>query len=545
MVILTVAVDPFSQQLLQLQQDVEFHDYLKMNHTRDYAYATTSRASSYTVGDQIERGRNGTSLGKGRYVSSSDSDLRSPQLDFAMEAAILNSLAQSNGTANQQSPSTCPTGNCTWDMFSTLGVCHECNDLTSELEEVKNFGDFFNMMWGDGTKKYHEIDIENATAFVLPNGHFLANVNECVAADFDCRPDSSKYKAPDDQDTYALTAYSTGNWNRTVSMQDIDTLISSMSVIYLDLDDEDRFESVRWPKASVTATECAVYFCIKEIKSEMRGNELIEDATEAETSRRAHYDWRESSFKSDEAPFTLEYEANVTKQAVKDSLYLNYTDPDGVTTTSEVDFLTYGSISEFFKQTTRARWENETAVLDRVRERIPNIKEMFNGEMAGGLSGFKPKALGGLWSDFSVDIEGKFESLAFSMTNEIRRKGETHIDDNQEALIEGRIGVPRTSYRVVWYWFALHGVILSGCVVFCVATMVLSREIPVWKSHSLATISQVPTVVDFGSGTKDLKELEKRAKSIEVGLSKDETNGHLLRRENRSGSSEDGTFEPS
>lgn len=566
-VILTVAVDPFSQQLLQLQQGIEYHDYLETGQYSNRTFARSGRGSTYYGGQQGDFNENSTSL-EDRGLGFWDSDLRATQLEFAMEAAIRNSFAQSKDAIKQQSPTNCPTGNCTWDTFPTLGVCHRCKDLTSELEEIEDMGDFFVMMWGDQSKEdgvYHRLSPENATAFALPNGHFLPNVNGCAGESLDCVPVSPEYKAPDSQNTYALTSYSTGNRNKTVSMQDIETLITSMSVIYLDGEKvnkdsavlweskgEDRYERTKWPNAQVTAKECAVYFCIKEIEAEIRGNELIENAKEAESSRRVYYDEEERIYKADGIPYTLEFEANITQKGLVDGLYsnysdlfLNYTNRDGVESTAEMDYTTYTAITEFLKETTKAKWENETKVLERVRERMPGIKEMFNGAIAGeGPRGFKPNALAGIWSDFRVDIEDKFESLATSMTNEIRTKGSTRTDDPLEPFIEGRIGLPRTAYRVVWYWFVLHGLILVGCAGFCVATMVLSRNVPVWKSHSLATMSQVPTVIDFGSEMKNLDELEKRAKSIEVSLSKDQEDGLLRHRVNRSESSEDGSLRP-
>lgn len=75
---------------------------------------------------------------------------------------------------------------------------------------------------------------------------------------------------------------------------------------------------------------------------------------------------------------------------------------------------------------------------------------------------------------------------------------------------------------------SLHGILILGSVFFCVGTIVQSRNVPIWKSHSLATMSQGHTIIDFGPEAKSVEELEKRAESIEVSLATDEKS-QLLR----------------
>jgi hypothetical protein len=62
----------------------------------------------------------------------------------------------------------------------------------------------------------------------------------------------------------------------------------------------------------------------------------------------------------------------------------------------------------------------------------------------------------------------------------------------------GSIEFSSVVYGMVWYWIMLHGVLFMVSLFFCTMTMILSRGIPVWKSYSLATMSQGHTVIDFG-----------------------------------------------
>lgn len=391
---------------------------------------------------------------------------------------------------------------------------------------------FFNMLWEDASENEplsYRIPIENATAFMLPNGHFLANVNGCVG-----ELDTCRLEALDDfHEQFLMTAYSTGNWNDTVALQQVNTLIRSMSVIYTDgekLDmmraenssssernDQGFYEWVVWPNVPVTATECALYFCVKEIQSQMVGNKLVENATEA-SYQRVHSEEHSRLFGSDGIFSTLEFVANMTEDKIQDHLSLNYTSADGSTTTNYVVATNaYLPISHYLEQTLSTPWANNTKVLERIRKLIPSLKGMFNGAVVGH-RGFTPNALAGIWNDFDVDLEANFESLAISMTNDLRQKGTIDALDGPSGLVQGRVRVPRTTYIIIWYWFFFHAAILSGSAIFCIATIVISRDIPVWKSHSLATMSQGPAVIDFGPEAKTLEELEKRAKSLQVAL---------------------------
>lgn len=89
------------------------------------------------------------------------------------------------------------------------------------------------MLLGDATEDdiHDRIAIEKATVFVLPNGHSLENINGCAGDTLSCLPDSPEDSSPEGRDSYGLAAYSTGNWNKTVSMQDLRRLFQSMSVV--------------------------------------------------------------------------------------------------------------------------------------------------------------------------------------------------------------------------------------------------------------------------------------------------------------------------
>ncbi|CAG5185822.1 uncharacterized protein ALTATR162_LOCUS11412 [Alternaria atra] len=49
-------------------------------------------------------------------------------------SAVIDAAFNTPEIGIRPSTATCPTGNCTWPSYSTLGVCHECQDVSSSLE---------------------------------------------------------------------------------------------------------------------------------------------------------------------------------------------------------------------------------------------------------------------------------------------------------------------------------------------------------------------------------------------------------------------------
>ncbi|KAK6069239.1 hypothetical protein SCUP234_07097 [Seiridium cupressi] len=52
-----------------------------------------------------------------------------------LKSAVYNGLFAENGRPNAALKFECQTGNCTWPSFETLGVCHECVDITPYIDK--------------------------------------------------------------------------------------------------------------------------------------------------------------------------------------------------------------------------------------------------------------------------------------------------------------------------------------------------------------------------------------------------------------------------
>ncbi|RLL95683.1 hypothetical protein CFD26_104288 [Aspergillus turcosus] len=140
--------------------------------------------------------------------------------------AIYNGIIQT--TLNDQSLVTCPTGNCTFAPYQSLGFCSKCGDLTSALTLTSS---------DDTTYSYN---------YTLQNGLFLNTTG----------------RAP-----YTIKA------TTNVDLVRLDT--SGLPLIL-------NFSAITTPgntmPPKVTAMECAFYFCVSTHQAEVKRGDLTEDS---------------------------------------------------------------------------------------------------------------------------------------------------------------------------------------------------------------------------------------------------------------------------
>lgn len=68
-----------------------------------------------------------------------------------------------------------------------------------------------------------------------------------------------------------MPSFGTGDPAKTNRMQEINTLIWSMSIIYFEAKRTD-YTRFAWPDMPLRAKECALYYCIKTIESKVDDN---------------------------------------------------------------------------------------------------------------------------------------------------------------------------------------------------------------------------------------------------------------------------------
>lgn len=474
-VLLALALDPFAQQLIQLQQELRFIDDLNNN--------TLYRAERYSRGNEFID-VNGNAL---------------TDVDFAMQAAILYGLSQPISNVVQQSQYTCPSSNCSWDAFDSLAVCSSCNNQASHVQRLQDSG---------GLAAYLQQDQPNillsrdATAFRLPNGLIIDNSK------------SWNYTSASVYGSAYMTTFGTPNPSDTNSFRDIDSLIWSTSIFKTHPNVSN--PSAVWPNFPLEATECGIYYCVNSYKSSVQNAVLYEETTRVISAFRNPESWRilNSSFVSIRNTTELQKANiafdNMTSTAARSDLQLLVPPSSGRPAAYNLSQNAVDSISSYFQKTFAGK------------QRIYK-EETFQGYRAiipGRLNGYyistsqvqyEPSINQVIWQ--TDNLTALFEALAVSMSNAIRS------GDDTRAHQQGKTGILITYYEVEWPCISLHITVYGASVAFLILTMYQGREkAPVWKGSSLAALSFGARVGGIFEGMVDVDKMEREASAEEVKL---------------------------
>ncbi|KAF4890495.1 hypothetical protein CGCF415_v013704 [Colletotrichum fructicola] len=559
--IVALALDPFAQQLLRLREAIV---YDKSNNDTS---ALISRAAEYSLGVAHTEKTHFTNL---TWDWERNASITTAEFDFwnittsippSMEGAIMSGFYKSPEELQRETLFRCSSGNCTFEPFVTLGVCHRCTDLSANLTRMPgNYDELLNTI-----KPYHTANTPGiivngstmyATGFSLPNGHYIANTEGC----------QPYHRQKCNSESYTTTSFGTGNPNNTVTMTDIDTLLWSMSIIYADIkalnasgalkdldpwSEEPQPPEVTWPNVSLKALECGLYYCAKRITSNVENGRLEETVAEIANTKRSEFSWdlpkniyMNINDKYDRIPpeyrappdelRSLEFHklwSVVTKnpleivKASKEDDWQMQSSRNQVTIQSE----SVKSISAYIQ--TLFRWEpwfNDT----KVRAQLSRLEGMenavgFNGASFGPVTSLyaaaQPPALNRLVSLSRSDFAGVsavFESMAMSMTNEIRR---THEDADvarngmNTMTYEGLVGSTVVLYEVKWQWIALHVTVLTLACTLMLMTIINTRsnvDVPLWKSSSLAALRRGNDIggllKDSGKSVADMEDAARK-----------------------------------
>ncbi|KAF9881496.1 hypothetical protein CkaCkLH20_00642 [Colletotrichum karsti] len=513
--LLAVGLDPLAQQLIQLEQTVLF-THSGSNYFDGSLPALISRATYYAMGSTMVNERSSNNSTRSSYEVKADTPL-------SMQGAVLNGLSKAPWEAEQEALVQCPTSNCTFGQFNTVGICHRCSDVSSNLRRVEDFGEVFLSIPETG---YGGTGVPS-TAFVLPNGHFIANIDGCPP------------------------------YNGVFPDCHIDTMLWSMSIIYPDVEalnksgsftpGEGSFNSEKglafWPDIAMEATECSLYYCVKQINSEVRGNQLKENITQAPGFRRDPESWQRLQEKEPENALpqnetgTLEFNRLWSVVTYSDLIIES---PDKTQERYRVAEDSVKSLSAHFQQLFRGSWDNSTELREKLDAKLGTGAVGFNGAsfgpfgtLHGGMKA-QPPALDGLWTWSRNNISSIFSSLATSMTNEMRRNFDPQTqkqtgqdtDRFRDGTLSywGSVGSSSTLYRIEWPWIALHGGLLLAAIFFLALTLgntIGKGDIPLWKSSSLAAIRHGRDVGGLLSQTSTIGDMEATARKMRVKMRRD------------------------
>lgn len=377
------------------------------------------------------------------------------EADFGMQSAVLNGLVQEIHTINNQLPLECGSGNCTWNAVRSLAVCSVCNNITASLRE-------FTSKW--------------PAVYFLSDANMAASIAESTTYSLHGRVFLNNRNGVNDA-ILTMSAYGTGHPWHTVSFKEFDTLIWVTGILRA-------FPTVNvsasWPNDfEAHATECGIYYCVKEYVVNITNNKVLETSTEVSSIRRAFDSWQYSErVRQGLNASMLESLVFPSSRRANNRTDLRLGDMYNVSQSAILSF------SAFINSTfTRSETEPYNAS-DPDNSRAIGGFYISRGDSAAAQR--EPSAMQALYD--SDDLNATYAALAASMSNAIR----THNSGSSAAV--GKLGQLTTVYRISWPWIALSAVVVLASVIQLAKTIIGDGDTPIWKSSTLATMSRGPYV---------------------------------------------------
>ncbi|RSL59038.1 hypothetical protein CEP54_007524 [Fusarium duplospermum] len=497
--ILTIALDPFAQQLVQQEK--------KDDETREYQ-ASIATAKYYSRGVVITPPWSGIKTNEGNYtvedgrlVPSSDDVLATVEPDSGMDISIKLSYTDVGPGLKHQVAYKCSTADCKYDSFESLAVCSRCDDITASLK--KRVVRRKTLQIAELIKDQESPNgINECTEYHLPNGLYLSNLD-------------------DDPDIYTayqplfMVMFGTGDRNKTMAMTKVNTLIWAQSFISVDKGSVHNGGLFGWPEPKVAAQECALYYCIKEYEAAVKNGTLKENSTTLGDHKRIKDSWQlRPKFNLSQEDFP-EYanESLAWDPAVaafeRTNLMLGDTSRNWSIASNSVY-----SISALMKQT-----------FTKCVETRDDCKEGDNSDPPHGFVA-RDKSTPAIAESLQFNPGELFKKMASGMSVALRNGA----DGGQD--VTGITLIPVPVYRVAWPWIILHLLATIGSLAFLIATIWSTHKakLPAWKSSELAVFSQVAAAKGVFSGGETYYELEEKAKAVPVVLleKRDREEGILL-----------------
>ncbi|KAI3341998.1 hypothetical protein F4824DRAFT_271003 [Ustulina deusta] len=489
-VLLSLAIEPLAQQIVQRKQS---HSLV------DDATSTVARAIRYSKGVEIRMEAvlfDPTIPG--------NSTLVDVDADLSMQSAVLYGLDRPLEDVNLQAPFKCPSVECEWPMYESLAVCAQCRDVTNSLERLKSRG----ALYASLTRGNLAVSIgsDGGTAFRLPNGLVIDNSNGWqYNHGFNFSQDVGGIFG-----AVLMSTFGTGNASETVAMQDLDTLIWSMSMIRVTADPNN--SSAAWPALPISATECALMYCVNSYKDMVINGSFLQTASPVSNAHRVPKSCQ---------PYKEGWEGDLDPHIF-----------------SSIEFSPY--YSEIFRSDlsllsgiTGCAYNISQAAVDSISSFIRNTlstrlykfdDEVISGRLNGfyiDVGGFQyaPSVLQQFQS--SNDLNSTFTTLAASMSNAMRSTADESVNGISRDL-QGQKSVTIVIYSIQWPWIALHVLLVAVTPIFLVVTLGSKsspeRHAQAWKSSSLAVMTRGPAVLDILEGAQTVNEMKQRAKNTRVTL---------------------------
>ncbi|KAI0447474.1 hypothetical protein F4803DRAFT_546361 [Xylaria telfairii] len=376
--------------------------------------------------------------------------------DLGMVSALNSGFYNISGVKTQTASFACPTANCTWSPFTTLAICTTCNIVTDHLKRKKKEGENL------GGLPYHGAGLyTNWTINSLPDLN-LTNISW----------EKAVIGGSNLLQSQLLAATRLSNLQHTISFKNLTNMITTVQILkaaegYIEGD-------AIWDDTSVTATECALYFCVNAYKSSVKQGELEEEII-ASWSERDPTSY--AGLKISPSTPTPEFD--------KWNNYSLYSGDYDVDRTNLQLLIPPGDTQRFdLPENVTTRFTlTQTAVGS--TGRFLNT-EFFGDQMAWPLRGETadkmPPVVQALYQ--STNLSATFEMVAQSMTKWIRdtSNSSSEIGIAQEWTIR---------IHVEWPYIAAPLAAFAAGLVFCLYSIFETRKLGLepWKTNAIPTLT--------------------------------------------------------
>lgn len=380
--------------------------------------------------------------------------------DAGSSAALFQGLRQSS-VEDSSKPTPvffCPTGNCTWPVYTSLAVCTTCNDVSEHLIRTRREGNSF-----DAT--LHRADVifaTNLTSYSLP----YVNITNADEGGTDHWASAA-----------LLTAATVINPGMTITFRDYNTMIAAIGVI----------KAESWNDSKISATECAWRFCTKAFSSKVENGILHENITEVSSNRVAEsYMYGSGPFWSAyerENNYSLCYYEGTASDNVKSQILY---DVNGRRRDLQLDIATNPEIE----------LPNDAITLFNITQNTTcSLSTLLGMQLSEFgqitwppdlLSGVFPPVLSEVLYD-AKDISLVFNNIGDSLTTWMR----SSPGGSPATRMYGTSNQWLVYIRVQWQYLALPVIAFIGSILFIFLTVYSSASLGLqpWKSDLVATLT--------------------------------------------------------
>ncbi|KAI9701620.1 MAG: hypothetical protein M1820_006391 [Bogoriella megaspora] len=416
-----------------------------------------------------------------------------PHLNFSTQAAISNSL---NATSDEMLQ----------NLKRFVILVPVSSDISAAVIPSQNFSLDAAAFIQDPEGVQGPVNLTTYT--IIKTGLFINNPNSYGATSGSNGSSTS---------TERLTMTGLANWNPGFSSTfwNSSTLLFSMQAMWSELDDSYRYSD--WEFAGINASECGLYLCVKEYNTTINNSVISESSREVASTREIH------SYHSAEDPPETELTIQNLQNFSSKRTDLQILPPDGSLSSHTEVFnisqagvcgLSYYLNKAFDDGTLEQNWrENGEDVFLPVLPHVSGLVKLLPNSHDFQ---FLPNSMEVLWQDRASGFDTVFESVATSLTNNIR------MTADGGTTMPGIQGTSLTVVKVRWPWIILPSVTVIVGVLFLIISIMQTHktQLPLWKESDLGSWFHGPDD-DFrktlrqGTVTK-ASEIEVRAKRIKA-----------------------------